>query len=84
MVLSLFCIRLDTERSLIMKIIKIIAFILTVIGALNWGLVGAFRFDLVAAIFGEMSLLTRIIYMLVGVSGFIALFCMHKHCSHDM
>ena len=57
-----------------MKILKIIAFILTVIGALNWGLVGGFNFDLVATVFGEMSLLSRIVYILVGVSGLFLLF----------
>lgn len=46
-----------------------IAFILVVIGALNWGLVGIFNFDLVGFIFGTMSALGRIIYALVGLSG---------------
>lgn len=41
---------------------------LTIIGGINWGLIGLFGFDLVAAIFGQMSLLTRIIYILVGLS----------------
>lgn len=40
-----------------------------IIGAINWGLIGFFRFDLVAFLFGEMSLLSRIIYALVGVAG---------------
>lgn len=44
------------------------AFALTIIGGLNWGLVGLFNFDLVAAIFGDMSALSRIIYILVGAS----------------
>jgi uncharacterized protein len=45
-----------------------IAFILVIVGALNWGLVGAFNLDLVAAIFGEMSIASRIVYILVGLS----------------
>lgn len=45
-----------------------IAYVLTIVGGLNWGLVGAFNFDLVAAIFGEMSALSRIVYVLVGIS----------------
>jgi len=45
-----------------------IAFILVLVGALNWGLVGFFQFDLVAAIFGKMSTISRIIYGLVGLS----------------
>lgn len=45
-----------------------IAVILVIIGGLNWGLVGFFNFNLVAAIFGDMSALTRIIYALVGLA----------------
>lgn len=45
-----------------------IAYVLTIIGGLNWGLVGAFDFNLVAAIFGDQSPLSRIIYILVGLS----------------
>lgn len=52
-----------------MKVIDIIALVLIVIGALNWGLVGLFNFNLVDTIFGVMSVLSRIIYILVGVSG---------------
>ena len=53
----------------IMKIIDKIALVLVVIGAINWGLVGIFNFNLVDAIFGTMSILSRIIYILVGISG---------------
>ena len=42
---------------------------LVIIGAINWGLIGFFRFDLVAFIFGNMSWFSRIIYALVGLSG---------------
>ncbi len=52
-----------------MKVIDTIALVLIIIGAINWGLIGFFKFDLVAAIFGEMSALSRIIYSLVGISG---------------
>jgi hypothetical protein len=48
--------------------IEMIAAVLLVIGGLNWGLVGLFGIDLVASIFGDMSALTRIIYVLVGLS----------------
>jgi uncharacterized protein len=44
-----------------------IAFVLVVIGGLNWGLVGIFNFDLVAAIFGNMSVIARIVYILVAL-----------------
>jgi len=60
-----------------MKIFKITAFILTVIGAINWGLVGILRFDLVSAIFGEMTYITRILYSLVGFSGLFSLFALY-------
>lgn len=52
-----------------MKIIDKIALVLIIIGAVNWGLIGFFKFDLVAAIFGQLSVLSRIIYALVGISG---------------
>ena len=50
-------------------IIDRIALILAVIGGLNWGLVGLFRFDLVAFLFGNLSWLSRIVYALVGIGG---------------
>lgn len=52
-----------------MKTIDTIALVLIIIGAINWGLIGLFKFDLVATLFGEMSALSRIIYTLVGISG---------------
>lgn len=45
-----------------------IALVLVIVGGLNWGLVGAFEFDLVATLFGDMSVLSRIVYVLVGIS----------------
>jgi hypothetical protein len=51
-----------------MKILSIITYSLVIIGALNWGLVGMFGFDLVAFLFGEMSAISRVVYSLVGVS----------------
>ena len=51
-----------------MKAINKITLLLLIVGGLNWGLVGLFNFDLVAALFGEMSLLSRIVYTLVGAS----------------
>ena len=46
-----------------------VAWVLVVVGAINWGLVGVFKWDLVAAILGEATIWSRIIYDLVGVSG---------------
>lgn len=52
-----------------MKVIDKIALVLIIIGAINWGLIGFFNFNLVASIFGDMTLIARIIYGLVGLSG---------------
>ncbi len=47
-----------------------LALLLVIIGAVNWGLIGLFQFDLVASLFGgQASLLSRIIYSLVGIAG---------------
>ncbi len=50
-----------------MKSIDVIAAILLVVGGLNWGLVGLFQFDLVAAIFGASSALSSVVYVAVGL-----------------
>ncbi len=52
-----------------MKVIDYIALVLVIIGAINWGLIGLFGFDLVATLFGSMSVISRIVYTLVGISG---------------
>jgi uncharacterized protein len=62
-----------------MKVIHIIAFILLVVGGLNWLLV-AFNWNLVEAIFGAGSVLTQIIYILVGLSAILLLFTHKKDC----
>lgn len=51
-----------------MRLVNTVTLVLLIVGGLNWGLVGLFDFDLVAAIFGEMSALSRIVYTLVGAS----------------
>ena len=51
-----------------MRSINILTLVLVIVGGLNWGLVGLFDFDLVAAIFGGGSALSRIVYVLVGLS----------------
>ncbi|CRZ34371.1 hypothetical protein DFR55_101143 [Herbinix hemicellulosilytica] len=56
-----------------MKTLDYIALVLVVIGALNWGLIGFFEFDLVRAIFGDMTWVSRIIYALVGIAGLYSL-----------
>lgn len=56
-----------------MKTLNFTALTLVIIGALNWLLVGLFKFNLVDTIFGQLSVLTRIVYVLVGVAGLWAI-----------
>lgn len=61
-----------------MEVVQMIAIVLAVVGAVNWGLVGLFKFDLVALIagglkFGEVNLFSRIIYILVAIAGIVGL-----------
>lgn len=58
-----------TKGSFVMAVIDKIALALVIIGALNWGLIGVFSFDLVAWLFGAMSVVTRVIYTLVALGG---------------
>ncbi len=48
-----------------------VVFLLVVTGALNWGLVGIFKYDLVASLFGAGSMISRAIYGLVGIAGIV-------------
>ncbi|NCS99898.1 DUF378 domain-containing protein [Candidatus Parcubacteria bacterium] len=57
-----------------MKTIKFVAWLLVIIGGLNWGLIGFFQFNLVSEIFGAMSTVARIVYALVGLSALLLLF----------
>ena len=56
-----------------MKTLYTITLILIVIGGINWGLIGFFQFNLVDFLFGSFSILSRIIYALVGISSLYAL-----------
>lgn len=56
-----------------MKTLYYLALTLVIIGALNWLLIGIFSFNLVDAIFGVSSIISRIIYILVGISGLISI-----------
>ena len=51
-----------------MRALNVITLILLIVGGLNWGLVGALDFNLVSALFGDMSPLSRIVYVLVGLA----------------
>jgi len=62
-----------TRRRYVMKTIDYIALILVIIGAINWGLIGFLGFDLVRVIFGDMTLVSRIIYAVIGICGLYAL-----------
>lgn len=52
-----------------MKTVNYIVLAVAIIGAVNWGLIGIFNFNLVSFLFGQMSWLSRIVYILVGLSG---------------
>lgn len=73
-----------TERSKKMETIQKTALVFTIIGAINWGLIGLFEFDLVATLFGDMSMLSRIIYVIVAICGLIniGIFFHHLHSDH--
>lgn len=67
-----------------MKTLNCIALTIAIIGTLNWGLIGLFNFNLVALLFGDMTLISRIIYTLVGLCGlylitFYGLLCDREH-----
>ena len=65
-----------------MKALNYIALTLVIIRAINWGLIGFFRFNLVSLIFGDMTVLARIIYAFVGLSG-LYLLTFYKFLGHD-
>lgn len=56
-----------------MKTVDYIALIFVIIGAINWGLIGFFGFDLVKMIFGDMTFISRVVYSVVGIAGLYAL-----------
>ncbi|WP_097026273.1 DUF378 domain-containing protein [Clostridium peptidivorans] len=56
-----------------MRGLDVIALILVVIGAINWGLIGFFDFNLVSSLFGSMTTFSRVIYSLVGIAGLYAI-----------
>ncbi|KRB89897.1 hypothetical protein ASE07_17315 [Noviherbaspirillum sp. Root189] len=55
-----------------------LAMILLIVGGVNWGLVGLFNFDLVATLFGEMSALSRIVYIVVGLCALYSIYTSNK------
>ncbi len=66
-----------------METIEKIALVFTIIGALNWGLIGLFDFNLVTTLFQEGSFLTRLVYIIVGICGLINTVILFKHLDFD-
>ena len=67
-----------------MKTLNLVTLVLLIVGGLNWGLVGAFQFDLVATLFGgQDAVLSRIVYVLVGLSALWQLVAIGLHESRD-
>lgn len=62
-----------------METLQKVLLVITIIGAVNWGLIGLLDFDLVAMIFGEATLFSRIIYTLVGVCGLVNIGILFNH-----
>ena len=60
-----------------------IAVALTIIGGINWGLVGAFEFNLVDAIFGEGSAASRVVYIIVGIAALISIAALFAPADRD-
>ncbi|MDO5003791.1 MAG: DUF378 domain-containing protein [bacterium] len=66
-----------------METIEKIALVFTIIGALNWGLIGLFDFNLVTMLFQEGSFLTKLIYIIVGICGLINIVILFKHLDFE-
>ena len=56
-----------------MHVLRMIAYALVITGAIVWGIVGFFNYNVIASLFGDASLLSRIVYSLVGISGIVLL-----------
>lgn len=63
----------------VMGIINVVAFVVTFVGAVNWGLVGFFDFNLVTVLFGMGTKLTTVVYQVVGVAGVYSAILYFKH-----
>ncbi|MCI5879448.1 MAG: DUF378 domain-containing protein [Bacillales bacterium] len=62
-----------------METVQKIALVFTIIGAINWGLVGIFDFNLVNALFNSMPIIEKIIYIIVGICGLINIGILFNH-----
>jgi uncharacterized membrane protein YuzA (DUF378 family) len=61
-----------------MKVLDWIAYILVIIGAVNWGLLGAFKFNVVNVVLGSIPILETIVYVLVGIAGLYLIYLLTK------
>lgn len=66
-----------------METLQKIALVFTIIGAINWGLIGLFDMNLVTTLFGANTILTRIVYIVVGLAGLINIGILFNHISAD-
>lgn len=60
-----------------------VAMVLMIVGGINWGLVGAFEFDLVAALFGERTPLSRLVYAVVGLASLYGIYLLSKMAARN-
>ena len=68
-------------RKSTMNVLDWVAMVLLIVGGLNWGLVGLFNYDLVAGLFGTQSALSRVVYVLVGLSALYSIYTSSKMAS---
>lgn len=66
-----------------METLQKIALVFTIIGAISWGLIGLFDMNLVTTLFGVNTILTRIVYIVVGLAGLINIGILFNHISAD-
>ena len=63
-----------------MKYLHIVAYLLVIVGALNWGLVGLFNYNLVNMLLGSMPMLEKLVYILVGISAVVEVAMHQQNC----
>lgn len=66
-----------------METIEKIGLVFTIVGAINWGLVGLFDFNLVTLLFQEGSFLTKLIYIIIGIFGVLNIWILFKHIDFE-
>lgn len=66
-----------------MEIVQKILLVITIVGAVNWGLIGVLDFNLIASIFGDGTLITRVMYTLYGISGLVNIGILLGHIEYS-